>query len=117
MTVPPPVGGGTMHVADLDDSSITQGSSWLAIVTVGVVDDTGAAVDVATVTGPFRRGGIGKCTTGATGSCDVELMTTTRGEMFTVTDVTHASLTYDAAANTDPDGDSNGTTIVINEPV
>jgi hypothetical protein len=30
--------------------------------------------------------------------------------------VTHASLTYDPAANTDPDGDSNGTFIRIRRP-
>jgi hypothetical protein len=35
---------------------------------------------------------------------------------FTVNNVTHATLTYNAADNHDPDGDSNGTVIVVNKP-
>jgi hypothetical protein len=30
--------------------------------------------------------------------------------------MTHPPLTYNAAANHDPDGDSNGTSIVVNKP-
>jgi hypothetical protein len=35
---------------------------------------------------------------------------------FTVDDVSHASLTYDSSANTDPDGDSDGTSITVSKP-
>jgi hypothetical protein len=37
-------------------------------------------------------------------------------ELFTVAGVIHASLTYDPAANADPDGDSDGTAITIKKP-
>jgi hypothetical protein len=35
---------------------------------------------------------------------------------FTVTKVEHAWYTYDPASNTDPDGDSDGTVIVVSMP-
>ena len=35
---------------------------------------------------------------------------------MTVDGVTHGSLSYDAGANTDPDGDSDGTTIFLSRP-
>jgi hypothetical protein len=35
---------------------------------------------------------------------------------FTVTNLSKAGVRYDAAANHDPDGDSNGTVIVVNQP-
>ena len=35
---------------------------------------------------------------------------------FRVDDVIHDSLTYQAADNSDPDGDSDGTTITVNKP-
>jgi hypothetical protein len=34
---------------------------------------------------------------------------------FKVTDVTHDTLTYDSTANHDPDGDSDGTTIILSK--
>ena len=35
---------------------------------------------------------------------------------LTITNATHATLTYDAGANHDPDGDGNGTGIVVVKP-
>jgi hypothetical protein len=35
---------------------------------------------------------------------------------FTVTDVSKAGMTYNPGANHDPDGDSNGTVIVVSKP-
>jgi hypothetical protein len=35
---------------------------------------------------------------------------------LTTTGVTHATLTYSSAANHDPDGDSNATSIIVNKP-
>lgn len=35
---------------------------------------------------------------------------------LTIANITHASLSYNASANHDPDGDSTGTTIVVNRP-
>lgn len=35
---------------------------------------------------------------------------------FTISNISHATLTYDPAANNDPDGDSNGTAITVRKP-
>jgi hypothetical protein len=35
---------------------------------------------------------------------------------FAVVNVTHATLTYASAANHDPEGDSNGTSITVSRP-
>ena len=107
---------GTMHIADLDASGVVTGRTWTATVTATVRDNGAALVSGATVSGTWRRGNVGTCTTDASGTCSVAISTRARSEQFTVTGVTHASLTYDPAANTDPDGDSNGTTIRIKKP-
>lgn len=59
---------------------------------------------------------MGTCTTSAGGTCAVSLGTKGKSEQFTVTGVTHATLTYDPAANADLDGDSTGTVITIKKP-
>lgn len=107
---------GTLHIADLDATAVTVRRNWTATVTVTVKDNTGALVSGAAVSGTWARGLLASCTTSASGTCSVVRSTTAKREMFTVTGVTHTSLTYDAAANTDPDGDSSGTVITINKP-
>jgi hypothetical protein len=107
---------GTMHIADLDASAVSMGRTWTATITATVQDNGAALVSGATVSGTWRRGNVGSCTTTASGTCSVMLSTRAKNEQFTVTNVAHASLTYDATANTDPDGDSNGTTIRVKKP-
>lgn len=107
---------GTMHIADLDASAVSMGRTWTATVTATVRDDGAALVSGATVSGTWRRGNVGTCTTTASGTCSVVLSTRAKKEQFTVTNVTHASLTYDPSANADPDGDSNGTVIRVKKP-
>jgi hypothetical protein len=107
---------GTMHIADLDASAVSMGRTWTATVTATVRDNGAALISGATVSGTWRRGNVGTCTTDASGTCSVALSTRAKNEQFTITDVTHASLTYDPSANTDPDGDSNGTVIKIKKP-
>ena len=92
------------------------GRTWTATVTATVRDDGAALVSGATVSGTWRRGNVGTCTTTASGTCSVVLSTRAKKEQFTVTNVTHASLTYDPSANADPDGDSNGTVIRVKKP-
>ncbi len=112
-----PGGGTTMHVGDLDATAFVEQRTWGAIVTVLVASNTGSPVQGATVSGTWRRGGTGSCVTTATGRCTITLTgIKVSAEQFTVTGVTHATLSYTPAANTDPDGDSNGTTITIQEP-
>lgn len=117
----PPAGVTTLHIGDLDGSSIAIGNRWRATVTATVVDAGGAPVANATVSGDWSIGysGPGSCVTDSAGVCSM-----TSGNIggrrartvFTVTDVAHASLVYDPLANTDPDGDSDGTTITVLRP-
>jgi hypothetical protein len=107
---------GTTHIADLDASAFSVGRTWTATVTVTVRDNAGALVAGATVSGTWMRGMVAMCTTDGSGTCSVMTRTRANREQFTVTGITHSSLTYDPAANTDPDGDSNGTVIRIRKP-
>jgi len=59
---------------------------------------------------------VAMCTTDGSGTCSVVTTTKAKREQFTVTSMTHSSLTYDPSANAGPDGDSNGTVIRIRKP-
>ena len=117
VTVTDPGGGDTMHVGDLDALSLFEGRRWMTTVTISVVDDGGSPVEGAAVSVSWRDGSTDSCTTGGDGTCNVE-----DGEIrrrtwsLTVDDVSHGSLSYDPGSNTDPDGDSDGTTIFIDRP-
>ncbi len=117
----PPEPGGSMHIADLDKATSRTGTSWMATVTITVRDENGAAVASATVSGSWSGGysATTSCVTNEAGQCSVStpsLKKTVSSVTFTVTSVSHASLEYDPAANTDPDGDSTGTVITIAKP-
>jgi hypothetical protein len=58
------------------------------------------------------------CLTDASGLCSLSygVGTGTPSLTFIVDDVTHATLSYEAGANTDPDGDSDGTSITVYRP-
>lgn len=115
-------GGGTMHVGDLDGSVNVKGKSgkWEAFVTVVVHADTDAPLANATVTLTWSGTGSpnnGQVTgvTDASGAVTLGTGNITSGSSvaFTVQSLTHASRTYDATKNHDPESDSNGTTIVV----
>jgi PKD repeat protein len=107
----------SVHVADLDGVGADQtGGDWLATVSVSVVDESGVAVGEATATGDWRSGDVTTCTTDAAGTCDLEVLTGGWRTSLTVTSISHVTLSYDPDANTDPDGDSDGTVIVVNSP-
>jgi large repetitive protein len=104
------------HVGDLDAATTGTGSSWTATVTATVHASGEAILANATVSGTWSLGGTSSCTTNASGQCAVSktaIPNKTHTATFTVTGVTHATRTYDAAANHDPDGDSNGTAITV----
>ncbi len=109
-------GGGdtTISVTDLDGSKKLSKKSWTATATITVKDGDGNLVSGAKVDGKFNTAVI-SCTTGTTGQCSVSisLKTTVTSATFTVNNLTLTGYTYNAAANSDPDGDSNGTTITI----
>jgi hypothetical protein len=113
-------GGGTtptpLHVGDLDGSGVLLDSkgNWEATVTVTVLDTDNVPVEGATVSGTW-----GSCTTDGAGQCSLssgELRKNVSSATFSVEGVSHASYTYDAATNADPENDSDGTTIMVNKP-
>ncbi|MDO5753758.1 hypothetical protein [Arthrobacter sp.] len=111
-----------IHVGDLDNSTTAASSirKWQPKVTATVVNSAGAAVAGAAVSGTFtNHKGTLICTTAANGTCTLGNFSLTRSTtktVFTVTNVVKASSTYAPKANSDPDGDSNGTTITIARP-
>ncbi len=116
---PPPPPADTVHVSDLDGSTDTfNRGRWRATVTVTVMDDAGAVVSGAAVT-VDQDGRTVSCTTSQAGTCTVRsrrLASTVTSATFTVTSVSASGYTYDPLSNHDPDGDSNGTTIVVLAP-
>jgi subtilisin family serine protease len=113
---PPP---GAMHVGDLDGVKSSQNRNfWWASVTALVHDGDHQPVANATVSGAWSGGasGTGSCLTDASGQCTVlspKVPASAGSVTFAVTDVAHASLAYDAGLNHDPDGDCDGTTILV----
>jgi hypothetical protein len=119
---PTPGSGITNHVGDLDGAS-AQGNRnrWDATVTIRVHDASENSVADATVSGTWSQGASGSdtCVTDVDGVCSVtkrNLKSGVSSVTFTVDSVTHASMSYAAAVNHDPDGDSDGTSITVFKP-
>ncbi|MEO6944367.1 MAG: hypothetical protein ABI053_06615, partial [Lacisediminihabitans sp.] len=109
------------HIGDLDNTTTrVSGTKWYPKATATVLDANGVAVAGATVSGKFtHHSGTVTCVTAANGVCTVgnfSLGRSTTSTAFTVTSVVKTNTTYESTANTDPDGDSSGTTININRP-
>lgn len=111
----------SVSVSDLDGVATVNGRVWQATVSVVVTDNQGAPVSGAVVsgswTGGINSGVSASCVTAANGSCSVSYGLSakrTSSASFAVSGVV-AALPYDAAANSDVDGDSNGTTIVVSQ--
>jgi len=107
-----------MHVGGLDGMSIRQGNQWTATVTITVHGVNHSGVANATVIGTWSNGasGTASCTTGSNGQCSVNLSGIPNGTgnvTFAVNNVTRAAFTYVSTSNHDPDGDSNGTRIIV----
>ncbi|MEE8535994.1 MAG: cadherin-like domain-containing protein, partial [Kiloniellales bacterium] len=113
-TVTIDVSDGSLHVGDLDESSsVRNKTSWRARVDVRIDDKNHDPLGDANVTFAWENssGGTGTAgckTSASSGRCVVTLSVfkNVTSVTFTVTDVTHAALTYKAADNHDPDGDS-----------
>jgi hypothetical protein len=90
------------------------------MVTVLVHDLNHKVVSSATVLGTWSNnpGVVRNCTTNRKGTCTLmsDTLTTAATVTFTVTGISHASLSYNVALNHDPEADSNGTTITISRP-
>jgi thermitase len=116
---PPPPPAADVHVGDLDGAATDQGNRWSATVTIAVHGgDHDSAEGNVTVTGTWSGGGTASasCLTPAGGTCSVsrQVRRNVAAVTFTVTGLGGAP--YTPAANHDPDGDSNGTTITVARP-
>jgi hypothetical protein len=114
---PPP--SPEVHVGDLDGSSDwVSARRWRAHAKIAVHDLDHTDIAGAIVTGTWSGKKVVQCTTGATGRCTVSARygKAKASATFKVTSIQFAGTTYDATANHDPDGDSNGTSIVVAKP-
>jgi subtilisin family serine protease len=122
ITVTPAPPPNPFHVGDLDRSATIAGKTWTAKVTIRIESAAHVGLGGAVVTGAWSDGtsGTASCTTASNGTCTIQktklTRTTVASVRFTVTGVTRTGGTYVPSANHDPDGDSNGTTIVILRP-
>jgi hypothetical protein len=111
----------SVHVGDLTGSAVVGVDTWSATVEVVVHDYRHNLINDATVQGSWG-GPTGQCTTGETGStgtCRIVLSSiplTTRLVSLAINSVTRAGFVFRQAANHDPDGSSNGTTIFVRKP-
>ena len=111
-----------IHVGDLDATTKATGKTWTARITIEIHGPGEAVVAGALVTAAWSGGtsGSASCTTGTDGTCTVQKTKLSRTAVpnvsMTVTDVTRSGMTYEPAANHDPDGDSSGTTITVVRP-
>lgn len=110
-----------MHVGDLDGVAAGNGRNWEMTVTITVHDQNHNPVANATVNGTWSNAANvnGSCTTNANGMCSLLSGTAAPGSRsitFTVDSISRASMTYWAASNHDPDGDSDGTRITVRRP-
>jgi len=116
-----PGSGETMHVGDLDaDIVLANKNRWCAVFTVKIEDSSDNPVGGADVSFSVSglENGSGQAITGSDGTASYQTgwFNGSGSVTFTVNDVTHATLTYNAGDNHDPDGDSDGTSITISGP-
>jgi hypothetical protein len=111
----------SIHVGDLDRSTTKSGTKWNATVTIYVHNGSEQPMANVTVAAQWTNGATGSasCRTNTSGLCSISktgLSSTTSSVTFTVTKLTLSGYSYTAASNHDPDGDSNGTVIVVTKP-
>jgi len=111
-----------VHMGDLDNSSIRNSVNWTPKVTVTIHKTNHTAAAGAIITGVWSDGttGTSSCTGNSNGRCTLQTKGLSRSGTpsvrFTVTSVTLAGYIYLPSMNHDPDGSSNGTTIVVTPP-
>lgn len=119
-TATPNSRNGSMHVGDLDAMSQDQGGIWQATAMILVHDKSENALPGIDVSGRWTGGtrGLAFCTTNSSGQCTVtksQLAFSLPSVTFIVVDLID-TLPYRGTDNHDPDGDSNGKSIVISFP-
>jgi hypothetical protein len=108
----------SMHVGDLDSMVTSSGRNWQATVDITVHDRQEQPLSGVVITGSWGIGynGTATCTTGSAGICSItsgSIRKNINSVSFTVDTLSETGFTYDLAANHDPDGDSDGTTLTI----
>ena len=107
-------------MGDLDRKAKNVGATWRAQVKTLVHDDGTHLAESGVLVTFNVSGGVGTrtCTTVASGVCEVSVVVgdSVPSLTFTVTNLSKAGFDYDAGANHDPDPDSDGTMIVVNQP-
>ncbi|HEX9611397.1 MAG TPA: CARDB domain-containing protein [Gemmatimonadales bacterium] len=117
ITVNPP----SVHVGNLGGVAGNSGNTWSATVVITVHDTRHTPLNGVTVRGSWNGSSsdVGECSTseaGGTGTCSVVLSSipnSTKMVSFAVTAMTLAGYVYKPSANHDPDGSSNGFSIVV----
>jgi dipeptidyl aminopeptidase/acylaminoacyl peptidase len=103
-----------MHIGDIDVVISSDPRYASATFTVTVLDSGSRPVRGATVKAWLVSGPAVSCTTGENGTCQFVRTGITKPTIsLRITDVVHPLFVYDATANRDPDGDSNGTTLTV----
>jgi hypothetical protein len=111
----------SVHVGDLEGVSAPVRSKWEATVTITVHDQNHTPLVNATVAGTWSNGAKGgsECTTDGSGQCSVvkgNLKYSVASVTFTVEGVALTGYDFAPDANHDPDGDSDGTSIPVDQP-
>jgi len=119
-TATPSPGSGTLHIGDLDGfSSPGNRNRWDATVIVTVHDEGESLVSGATIDGSWSAGGGGSCVTDSLGQCSLtknNLKGNLGSVTFTVDSISYSGYDYQPGDNHDPDGDSDGTLIIVSRP-
>lgn len=113
-----PPSTGSIHVGDLDRSSVIYSGTWVAKVTITVHNDTHQPAQGVIVTAKWDLGGTQTCTTGTSGTCLIKktkIPKSTSSATLTITKLTKDGNAFAAVSNHDADGDSNGTMIKVNK--
>lgn len=114
VTVNEAVPAGIISVADLDGSSDLGSKFWIAAAYITVSNTVGSA-DSVNVAGVWSDGSIVSCVTDNSGICSVTSRKSRKDSLtFTITDLSNGADNYDPFENKDYDGNSDGTTIIIN---
>ena len=117
--IAPPTG---THIANLDSSSINEGSTWTAEVAITVHDGNHNPLPGATVTATWGAAASGTVSSSATDDSGICRLTFTgihkkeSSVTLTIDNVAHQNLEYDADSNHDENGNSDGTAIVVGKP-
>jgi serine protease AprX len=115
----PPPPPSTLHVGDLDPAADWVTSTrWRAKATIDVHDAAHAPIAGVVVTGVWTGKTTVQCTTNSNGRCSVTKRFARKkaSVTFTVTKLQLSGYTFDAGANHDPDGDSDGTVVTVVRP-